>query len=340
MLKECTAASKVSVALCTYNGARFLAEQLDSIRAQTVLPDELVVGDDRSTDETVSMIGRFAETAPFPVKLEKNEKNLGSTKNFEKTLKRCAGDLIFLCDQDDIWHADKIATIVGEFETSKNIGLVFSDAVMIDENSKLLEGSLFDFTFGPSERRRSCGQEFYKTILSGNVVTGATAAFRSRFLEEVLPIPTDIPNMIHDGWISLAISFRSEIVFLERPLIRYRQHRDQQLGVNWPVAGSRRQRFSKSVDFFRAQMLQIEALKQIAGSNAALSYGGRLDGALDGASREIGGNMLHLENRLRLYDRRYAGVGAVIGELASGRYHRYSKGFSSAIADLIYGGDS
>ena len=83
---------KKSVALCTYNGAEFLDEQLDSILTQTVLPDELVIGDDVSTDRTVSVIERFARQAPFPVHLEINKKNLGSTRNFEKTIGRCNGD--------------------------------------------------------------------------------------------------------------------------------------------------------------------------------------------------------------------------------------------------------
>src|SRR3954470_17842517 len=92
-----------SVAMCTYNGARFLGEQLASVAAQTRPPDELVVCDDRSTDETASLVRDFAAAAPFRVRLHVNERNLGSTRNFERAVSLCEGDLIALSDQDDEW---------------------------------------------------------------------------------------------------------------------------------------------------------------------------------------------------------------------------------------------
>src|SRR4051794_15860948 len=92
-----------SVAMCTYNGARFIGAQLASVAAQTRTPDELIVCDDRSTDETVAIVQKFADSAPFRVRLHVNEENLGSTKNFERAVSLCEGDLIALCDQDDVW---------------------------------------------------------------------------------------------------------------------------------------------------------------------------------------------------------------------------------------------
>ena len=94
--------STVSVALCTYNGERFLQEQLDSIAMQTWTPDEVVVGDDGSSDSTLEILERWKQSVPFSVRIERNERNLGFAKNFESTLSRCTGDVVFLCDQDDV----------------------------------------------------------------------------------------------------------------------------------------------------------------------------------------------------------------------------------------------
>src|SRR4029079_17285220 len=93
------------------NGARFLPEQLRSIAAQTRPPDELIVCDDRSTDETAQVIEAFAATAPFPVRLVRNEERLGSTRNFERAVSLCDGSLIALADQDDSWHPEKLARL-------------------------------------------------------------------------------------------------------------------------------------------------------------------------------------------------------------------------------------
>ena len=93
---------KTSIALCTYNGEKFLREQLDSIALQTLLPDELVACDDRSCDSTMEILQEFRERVSFPVHIHQNEENLGSTKNFEKAIKLCSGDIIALCDQADV----------------------------------------------------------------------------------------------------------------------------------------------------------------------------------------------------------------------------------------------
>src|ERR1700704_2935070 len=102
---------RIWVALCMYNGADFLSEQLESIAAQTRLPDELVVCDDGSSDDSTDIVRNFAKNASFPVRLEVNEKNLGSTKNFEKAIGLCNGDIISLADQDDVWKLHKLAVL-------------------------------------------------------------------------------------------------------------------------------------------------------------------------------------------------------------------------------------
>jgi len=98
----------LSVAMCTYNGEQYLQEQLDSIIAQTRLPNEVVVCDDGSTDATLQILDEFQETAPFPVRIYRNGTRLGPTKNFEKAIKLCSGNVIALSDQDDVWMPHKL----------------------------------------------------------------------------------------------------------------------------------------------------------------------------------------------------------------------------------------
>src|SRR5437773_11189037 len=101
----------LSIALGTYNGAAYLKEQLESFAAQTRTPDELVISDDQSTDDTLRLIEEFVTTAAFPVRLSVNESNLGTAKNFEKAISLCRGDVIVLSDQDNVWHSDYLESV-------------------------------------------------------------------------------------------------------------------------------------------------------------------------------------------------------------------------------------
>src|SRR6266550_1879624 len=133
--------------MCTYNGSLYLREQLDSIMRQTRLPDELVICDDCSVDETRQIIEDFASVAPFPVHLHVNEQNLGSTKNFEKAISLCEGDAIALADQDDVWNPFKLDRIETVLNSSPKVGLVFSDAEVVDEKLKPLGYNLWQLSF-------------------------------------------------------------------------------------------------------------------------------------------------------------------------------------------------
>ena len=115
----------LSVAMCTYNGSRHLSEQLESIGTQTRLPDELVICDDCSSDDTIRIIERFSASAPFAVRLEINTQNLGSTKNFEKAIRLCQGDLIALADQDDVWLSVQTGNPRGTISASAQMWVSF-----------------------------------------------------------------------------------------------------------------------------------------------------------------------------------------------------------------------
>ena len=130
---------KTSVALCSYNGATFIKKQIDSILNQKYFKiDEIVVCDDNSTDDTLKIINNFEQIYPGVFSIHKNEINLGSTKNFEKALKLCTGDFIFLADQDDIWKDNKVQKILAVFDKNPEAEGVFSNADMIDKDDNVI----------------------------------------------------------------------------------------------------------------------------------------------------------------------------------------------------------
>jgi hypothetical protein len=220
---------KISIALCTYNGEQFLSRQLESIQQQTRAPDELVVCDDGSTDSTVEILQDFAASAGFPVRITRNPHNLGFVANFERAIQLCRGDLIALSDQDDIWDPMRLERSQREFTAHPEVGLVFSDADIIDDQDRGTGTRLWqNFGFAGERKQRLLAGDY--TVLAKNrFVTGATVMFRSRLRENCLPIGSD---WLHDEWIAATAAAVADIVPIESPLIRYRQHASQQVGLS------------------------------------------------------------------------------------------------------------
>jgi len=135
--------ARVSIALCTYNGAPYLLEQLQSFCLQTRLPDELIVCDDGSTDDTLRILDDFARNAPFLVQTYTNDHNLGYARNFEKAVSLCTGDIIFLSDQDDVWSVSKVEKVYDRFLLDRRLELVFTDAELVNENLEPIGINLF-----------------------------------------------------------------------------------------------------------------------------------------------------------------------------------------------------
>ena len=222
----------ISVALCTYNGEKFLREQLDSIAAQTLLPYELVVCDDLSRDGTLEILAAFAERVSFPVHVHRNETNLGSTRNFEKAISLCQGEVIALSDQDDLWRPHKLARLAEVLRANPGAGYVFTDAELVDENLRPLGRRLWEtIGFGKDLQARFVGDEQFHLFLGQHIVTGATMAFPARIGRMAMPFPTS-GNWIHDGWIALFASAAGfPGVAVDEALIAYRQHAAQQIGA-------------------------------------------------------------------------------------------------------------
>lgn len=219
--------NRISVALCTYNGEQFLPQQLASIQQQVRLPDELVVCDDRSTDRTLTLVREFAATVSFPVTIFQNPETLGSTKNFEKAIRLCTGDLIALSDQDDIWYPRRIQRSEEEFVAHPEAGLVFSDADVIDERNRLLGRTLWQRLGFAGKRRADLLDGRLVALAKHRFVTGATVMFRANLRDRLLPVGL---GWIHDEWIAMTAAAFSDLRPIEEPLIRYRIHGSQQVG--------------------------------------------------------------------------------------------------------------
>jgi glycosyltransferase involved in cell wall biosynthesis len=316
--------------MCVYNGAACLPEQLQSLAAQTRLPDELIVGDDGSTDATVDIVEAFAARASFPVRLHVNERHLGTTGNFERAIGRCTGDVIALADQDDVWRPGKLERLTAVLAASPAIALVFSDAELVDAESRPLGRRLWEVFGGNRARRRLRSREgALRLLLPGWTVTGATMAFRAALRPLALPIPTEIP-MGHDGWIALVASVVARVHFIEEPLMLYRQHAAQQVGTRWKRNAPSSLRIG-----LRRVTSYADALATIAEVRRRLQAGAVV--ADPAVLRELTASAAHFGVRSALPSRWPRRVPLVWRELRSRRYHRYGRGFKSAAKDLLIG---
>src|SRR5690606_28140208 len=199
----------ISIALCTFNGQEFLAEQLESILSQSYGHLEVIVCDDGSTDNTVDIVENFAALDPR-IKLYRNPENLGFNKNFERAIFLSSGDYIVISDQDDIWETDKIKLLYEHIEEN---WLIFSNSRLMDRSGKLLEGQLL-YNF-------SLENKTFKAYLLHNYTTGHTCLFRKQFTELILPLPK---VGYYDWWMGFVALYHQKIAFLDQVLTRHRVH--------------------------------------------------------------------------------------------------------------------
>ncbi|MGI5849671.1 MAG: glycosyltransferase [Christensenellales bacterium] len=220
----------VSVAMCTYNGERYIREQIISVLNQTSPIDEIVICDDLSDDRTCEIIELIRnEYKGKRISLYRNEKRLGIAQNFFKAMHLCSGDIIFLCDQDDVWMEDKVATYLDVFRVNARCNAVLTDAVLVDEGLKPLEKTLWE-SLGFSLRLRKKIQKGQadKVLGKGPFVTGAALAVRKTLLQNIVP---PIGSILHDEWLGWFIN--NSMAFAERPTFYYRQHDVQAVGAHF-----------------------------------------------------------------------------------------------------------
>lgn len=313
---------RISVAMCTYNGGRYLQEQLESIALQSRLPMELVICDDQSTDDTISILKRFQAEAPFTVKVIRNSQRLGSTKNFDQAIELTRGELVALCDQDDRWEPVKLERLSEALRENPFLGGVFSDANLIDGDGRKTGQRLFaKHKFTPAKQQTfiSCPTA---TLLKHDVVTGATLMFRASIRRYCSPIPV---SWVHDGWLAWMIALHSRLGLIAEPLIDYRIHAGQQLGVaESPVANGRGETRRQ---FYKRVARQFEDLLQ-----RVLSEGWNKNDALIGKIRE---KIEFLNKQSNLSPSLGVRTLQMIGQLP--RYVHYARGLGSLRTDFLLG---
>jgi glycosyltransferase involved in cell wall biosynthesis len=200
----------VSIALCTYNGAKYLADQLDTLVNQTYKTIEIVVVDDCSTDSTIQILNDYVARYP-QISVYKNETNLGFTGNFEKAVKLCKGEYIALCDQDDLWDLQKIALQVAAI---KDNVFVYHDSEFIHQDGSAMGKKVSDVL------------NFYRggepeVFLFFNCVSGHSILMKRELLTDALPLKQ---NYFHDWWLAYVATNVGTIDFIPQCLVKYRQH--------------------------------------------------------------------------------------------------------------------
>jgi hypothetical protein len=327
--------TSVSVALCTRNGSQYLGAQLRSICAQSRVPQEIVLSDDASTDGSVDLAERTVTTYPWPqaghrpvLRVLENRTPLGVVDNFEQAVRACSGDLIALCDQDDVWLPDRLAMLQAEMDRRPRLLLLHSDARLVDAEGQPLGRTQFA-ALGVRrwELEAIHAGRALEVLLRTGRVTGATTLFRRDLLLAALPFPAE---WWHDEWLALIAASVGTVDVIEQALIDYRQHGKNAIGA--PEAVSPLARFRHTVapggglrrcrQFARAERL-LDRLSLLGDQVPE----GRLD-----TVREM---VAHHAIRGGLPPARMSRLIPILRELTKGRYHRFGFGLRTAARDFV-----
>ena len=317
----------LSIALCCCNGAAYIDTQLQSLARQTRRPDELVVCDDFSDDDTCQRVVRFARHAPFPVRLVINPVRLGVPRNFSQAISLCQGQFIALCDQDDRWQPTKLRYLEEALAVSPDVGYVWCNADLVGESLRPTNRRLWD-VLGPDARQRELllSGRGMEVLVRNNVVTGAMMLFRSSFRDVICPIPD---AWLHDAWIALLLTAMSDCVMVDRSLVDYRQHARQQIGARRNgLFGQMQTARRMEQGYFQQDLSRWEAavarLEQFPGRwrrpDAASLVRERRD---------------HARRRLEMRERSDHRWDLAAGEVWTRGYGRFALGWKSLVQDVL-----
>ncbi|MEO7311376.1 MAG: glycosyltransferase [Chitinophagaceae bacterium] len=225
---------KSSVALCTWNGAQYLREQLQSIFGQTRPVQEIIICDDGSVDGTRDIIKSFEQQYPGIISFMANPTKLEARKNFEQAIRLCTGDLIFLCDQDDVWCRDKVQVTLDFFTDHPDAMGAFSNGSLLHDGETGIERTIWGaLSFSTTLQETANAANLFEMLLKlDNFVTGAALCIRKETTAWLFPFYCPPPDYWHDYWIALQIAKRNQLYLLSKKLIGYRVHHAQQTGFS------------------------------------------------------------------------------------------------------------
>ena len=318
----------VSVAICTRNGASYVAEQVRSILRQVPAPRELVVGDDASSDDTLAIVERVvaearAEGIEVDLSIQRRTEPLGVVGNFAATIAATTGDLVALSDQDDVWAPGKLAAITARFAADPDLLLVHSDARLVDGAGAPLGMALLDALEATAGERAGLERgDAFAVLMRRNLVTGATVVFRRRLLDAAAPFPAD---WVHDEWLAVLAAALGGLRLDPAPLIDYRQHGGNAIGARKPSAADRMARLrepraARAARLVRRSQALVERLEGVGAPSARIA--------------SARGKLAHETARSRLPRLRIARLPGVLAGALSGRYSRYSRGPIDILRDL------
>jgi len=212
----------VSVVICTFNGELFLEAQLQSIAQQTRVPEEVLVFDDRSTDRTVEIARAVFSRTGLNGMVTINATRLGVEQNFSNAMCQAHGDVIFFCDQDDVWHPTKAAQMVAPFEADPTVALVYSDALIVGPDLTSSGQTLFHRN-AKKDLENGDRRDIGKLLRHGHApgIKASASAFSSWMRDLAGPLPDDVA---HDTWIAYFGYALGKVVALDEPLYYYRRH--------------------------------------------------------------------------------------------------------------------
>lgn len=317
---------RCAVVLCTYNGERFLPAQLESLRAQTLQPSVYVLSDDASTDDTWALLQDFAVdrmSAGYQVILHRNENNIGYVRHFEQAFQHTDAEVLFPCDQDDVWHPGKIERMVDVFAARPNLLVLHSDARLVDAEGESLGRRLFEVleVTGDELAAMHAGRAF-DVLLRRNIVTGAGMALRRSFLPVALPVGD---GWAHDEWLAILGAMQGEADTLAEVLIDYRQHGGNQIGIDE----------KHGLQQLGVGLGRLKFMRRAEGRWQVLDSHVTAHTALAGNSADVRERCRHAQARAGGASSLWARLRCVWGEWRSGRYVRFGNGKRSALADLL-----
>lgn len=318
------ASISISIALCTCNGERFLEEQLASLAGQYHLPTELVVCDDASDDSTCEILERFATSAPFMVHMHRNTHRLGIGPNFEQAIRLCAGNVVALCDQDDVWMPEKLSIYAEQF--AQGADWVCCNARLTDAALAFSTDTLWHvMRFSEDERDRAANGQFFEVLSKHYVVAGATIAFRAELRDQLIPIP---PDWLYDAWLAIVLAATKRVALVDECLQLYRQHDNNAIG------GQRRgflESMRNALDVNRTGYLNLEILRW-----AQLRERLNSVPVPDSVSTGLKEKAIHLARRAAFSRRRTLRIPLVLGEVFRSGYARFSRNWESIALDLFW----
>ena len=324
-------AHRVSVVLCTHDGAEFLEEQLASILAQQPEPFEIVLGDDASTDDTIAIAERMvaahrADGGSTELIVRRHRPALGVVGNFADALAHARSDLVALSDQDDVWHPGKLAAFAEAFGRDPDLLLAHSDARLVDEKTAPTGLSLLEaLEATPAERAGLQHGDAFATLLRRNLVTGATVVLRRGLVDTAAPFPA---GWVHDEWLAVIAAATGSLRLLPDRLIDYRQHGGNQIGARRPTAADRWAKLREP--------REPRASRLVARTAALVAALERLGAAVPperlAAARA---RLAHEERRRTLPRVPIARIPRILRAAARGDYARYSRGSIDVLRDLV-----